>query len=53
MQQLLTGNIRLPGLSGEWNTKRLGETGAFLKGRGIKRGDLSHEGYPCIRYGEL
>ena len=25
MQQLLTGKIRLPGFSGEWETKRLGE----------------------------
>ena len=25
MQQLLTGRIRLPGFSGEWETKRLGE----------------------------
>jgi type I restriction enzyme S subunit len=26
MQQLLTGKIRLPGFSGEWETKRLGDT---------------------------
>lgn len=32
MQQLLTGQIRLPGFSGEWISKRLGDT-ATLKAR--------------------
>ena len=53
MQQLLTGKTRLPSFGGEWATKRLGEIGTFLKGRGIKREEIAHEGYPCIRYGEL
>lgn len=53
VQQLLTGKIRLPGFSGEWKTKRLGELGDFSKGYGIKREDISDEGLPCIRYGEL
>ena len=53
MQQLLTGKTRLPGFSGEWETKRLGRLGPFLKGRGIKREDVSNTGYSCIRYGEL
>ena len=53
MQQLLTGKTRLPGFSGAWETKRLGEIGTFAKGRGIKRDDVSAEGLPCIRYGEL
>ena len=53
MQQLLTGKTRLPGFSGAWETKRLGEIGPFSKGRGIKRDDVSDEGVPCIRYGEL
>ena len=39
--------------SGKWETKRLGELGAFVKGRGIKRDDVTDEGLPCIRYGEL
>ena len=39
--------------SGEWETKRLGELGTFSKGRGIKRDDVSDDGVPCIRYGEL
>ena len=53
MQQLLTGKSRLPGFSGAWETKRLEELGAFSKGRGIKRDDVSDMGLPCIRYGEL
>ncbi len=53
MQQLLTGRTRLPGFSGAWETKRLGELGIFSKGRGIKREDVSDTGLPCIRYGEL
>ena len=53
MQQLLTGKIRLPGFGGEWETRRLGKLGPFLKGRGIKRGDVSSTGYSCILYGEL
>ena len=53
MQQLLTGKTRLPGFSGEWETKRLGELGAFAKGRGIRREDISFEGFPCVLYGEL
>ena len=53
MQQLLTGETRLPGFSGAWEPKRLGEIGPFSKGRGIKREDVSLEGLPCVRYGEL
>ena len=53
MQQLLTGKTRLPGFSGEWETQRLGQLGAFSKGRGITREDISDSGLPCVRYGEL
>ncbi len=53
LQQLLTGETRLPGFGGEWATKRLRELGPFSKGRGIKREDVSDSGLPCIRYGEL
>ena len=53
MQQLLTGKTRLPGFSGKWETKRIGDLGSFSKGRGIKREDVSDMGLPCIRYGEL
>jgi len=39
--------------SGAWETVRLAEIGRFSKGHGIKRDDVSHEGLPCVRYGEL
>lgn len=32
MQQLLTGQTRLPGFSGEWEVKRLGSAGKCLRG---------------------
>jgi type I restriction enzyme S subunit len=32
MQQLLTGETRLPGFEGEWETKRLGEVGKIVTG---------------------
>lgn len=53
MQQLLTGKTRLPGFSGEWETKRLGEIGHFLKGRGVKRDDAQSGPLACVRYGEI
>jgi type I restriction enzyme S subunit len=53
MQQLLTGQTRLPGFSGKWEVKRLGEVGAFLKGRGVKKDDTQTGDLPCIRYGEI
>ena len=36
MQQLLTGQTRLPGFSGEWEVKRLGDTGKCLRGVSYK-----------------
>jgi len=53
MQQLLTGQTRLPGFSGEWEVKRLGQLGAFLKGSGVKRDQALSGELPCIRYGEI
>ena len=54
MQQLLTGKTRLPGFSGEWETKRLGEIASFFKGSGLSKADLSPDGKRrCIHYGEL
>ncbi|MDG6251263.1 restriction endonuclease subunit S, partial [Methanocalculus sp.] len=67
MQQLLTGKTRLPGFaksSGykntevgvipeDWEVKRLGNLGTFMKGKGIRRDDVSDEGLECIRYGEI
>ena len=53
-QQLLTGKTRLPGFSGEWETKQLGEIASFFKGSGLSKTDLSLDGKKrCIHYGEL
>ncbi len=53
MQQLLTGKTRLPGFSGEWETKRLEDIGHFLKGSGVTRHDANSGRIPCVRYGEI
>ncbi len=54
MQQLLTGKTRLPGFSGKWETKQLGEIVSFFKGSGLSKTDLSLDGRRrCIHYGEL
>ena len=53
MQQLLTGQTRLPGFHGEWAEKRLGDVGAFSKGSGIKKDEVVSHGLPCVRYGEI
>lgn len=53
MQQLLTGKTRLPGFVGEWKNMRLGEVGAFSKGRGIKKDEVRTDGLAAVRYGEI
>jgi type I restriction enzyme S subunit len=53
MQQLLTGKKRLPGFSGEWKEKKLGDIGEFKKGKSIPKKELTSEGLPCILYGEI
>jgi type I restriction enzyme S subunit len=53
MQQLLTGQRRLPGFTAKWEVKRLGEIGSFSKGQGIRKDELVADGIPCIRYGEI
>lgn len=53
MQQLLTGETRLPGFSGNWEVKQLGDIGQFLKGRGVKKDEAQSGTLPCIRYGEI
>jgi type I restriction enzyme, S subunit len=53
MQQLLTGQTRLPGFQGEWEMKRLGDLGVFLKGSGVKKDDARSGDLPCVRYGEI
>ena len=54
MQQLLTGQTRLPGFQGEWEVKQLGDVATFHKGRGLPKSALTPYGAePCIHYGEL
>jgi len=53
MQQLLTGETRLPGFEGEWEMKRLGDVGVFLKGSGVRKDEAQSGDLPCIRYGEI
>ena len=53
MQELLTGKRRLPGFEGEWEAKRLGELGDFLKGSGVKKDEAASGDLPCVRYGEI
>jgi type I restriction enzyme S subunit len=54
MQQLLTGQSRLPGYAGDWESKRLGEVADVLKGSGLSRSALTPSGqYSCLLYGEL
>lgn len=53
MQQLLTGKTRLARFSGEWERKRLGDVGYFLKGSGVRRADAQSGSLACVRYGEI
>jgi type I restriction enzyme S subunit len=66
MQQLLSGRIRMPGFSKEgciedgewqmpdgWKAIPLGELGSFSKGVGLSKAELTVEGLPCLRYGEI
>jgi len=54
MQQLLTGKLRLPGFSGQWDEKKLGDVAFFYKGKGLPKSALTPNGKEqCIHYGEL
>ena len=54
MQELLTGRKRLPGFTGEWQVKNLGDMATFHKGKGLPKSSLvSFSSEPCIHYGEL
>jgi len=54
MQELLTGKRRLPGFSGKWEIKKLGEVAEFEHGRDLPKSDMSDDGaYKCIHYGQL
>ncbi len=54
MQQLLTGQTRLPGFRGDWSVKMLSNFSEITKGQGLSKDKLSLSGEcPCILYGEL
>ena len=53
MQQLLTGQTRLPGFSGDWGAKRLGDLFKFSGGYSASRDQLSTEGYCYLHYGDI
>jgi type I restriction enzyme S subunit len=53
MQQLLTGESRLPGFHAEWDTKTLRDLGVFLKGSGVTKDQAQGGDIPCVRYGEI
>jgi type I restriction enzyme S subunit len=53
MQQLLTGQTRLPGFSGAWEVKRLGDLFSFSGGYSASRDQLSTEGHCYLHYGDI
>jgi len=54
MQQLLTGQTRLPGFHGEWETKRLGDHVTFLRNGVNSRAELTEEGpVKYVHYGDV
>lgn len=36
-----------------WKWVRLGQCGCFERGSGIKKDEVTPEGFPCVRYGQL
>ena len=53
MQELLTGKRRLPGFSGAWEVKSLGDLFVFSAGVGASRDQLGHNGYCYLHYGDI
>lgn len=55
MQQLLTGQKRLPGFSGKWQTKKLGEIGKFRGGSGfpVKYQGFVEGHYPFFKVSDM
>lgn len=53
MQELLTGKRRLPGFSGEWEVKLLGDLFSFSGGYTASRDQLSAEGHCYLHYGDI
>jgi type I restriction enzyme S subunit len=53
MQELLTGRRRLPGFSGKWQVKTLGDLFTFSGGYSASRDQLSSEGHCYLHYGDI
>lgn len=53
MQDLLTGNKRLPGFSDAWKSRPLGELFDFSGGYSASRDQLSSEGHYYLHYGDI
>ena len=54
MQDLLTAKRRLPGFSGEWEERKLGEVAYFGKGKGLPKSHIKTMGDVfCVHYGSL
>jgi type I restriction enzyme S subunit len=53
MQQLLTGQTRLPGFHGQWVVKRLGDLFNFSGGYSASRDQLTPEGHCYLHYGDI
>ena len=53
MQQLLTGQTRLPGFHDEWEVKTFGELFNFSGGYSASRDQLSSEGHCYLHYGDI
>jgi type I restriction enzyme, S subunit len=53
MQQLLTGQTRLPGFHGEWEEKSVGSVCKLINGRGFKPHEWRTTGLPIIRIQNL
>ncbi|MEW6183582.1 MAG: restriction endonuclease subunit S [Bacillota bacterium] len=53
MQNLLTGKIRSPGFTDEWQEVQLGNLGKLARGKGVSRSNIVETGFPLISYGEI
>ena len=53
MQELLSGKKRLPGFSGEWEVKLLGDLFNFSGGFSASRDQLSTDGHCYLHYGDI
>jgi type I restriction enzyme S subunit len=52
-QELLAGKRRLPGFSGSWEIRRLGDLFAFNGGFTASRDQLSQDGFCYLHYGDI